>query len=184
MFERVTVYVRDTQECLPGYGAIIGGEGPWPDFELATATSEHPPTEGLHIAFRAPNRAAIADRWQAAVLAGFTDDGEPGPRSVYSPGYHGGFVLDPAGNSVESVHHEANGLEGRIDHIWLRVPDINEARARFAALADRNGFQITKDEPGWVMFASQSGSVSLRRDGQPETKNLKITLSGGSVVEI
>lgn len=153
MFDRVTIYVRDVEESRPGYEAIIGREYPWPDFSLERATPERPPAEGLHIAFPAPDRAVIASRWQSAVLAGFTDDGEPGPRSVYSPGYHGGFVLDPGGNSVESVNHEAGRAEGRIDHISLRVADIGKSRDQLAALADDNGFRLTRDDPGWVMFA-------------------------------
>ncbi|MGK2956678.1 MAG: hypothetical protein ACSLFI_13550 [Solirubrobacterales bacterium] len=184
MFERVTVYVREVDECLPGYGAIIGSEDPWPDFELVRAGAEHAPTQGLHIAFSAPDRATIAERWQAAILAGFTDDGEPGPRSVYSPGYHGGFVLDPAGNSLESVNHEAGRQTGRIDHVWIRVPDIEAARPRFAALAEGHGVSVTKDQPGWLMFSSETGSLSLRQDGQPETRSVRFVFSGGPEIEL
>ena len=184
MFDRVTVYVRDVEEFRPGYEAIIGREHPWPDFVIEPATSANPVTEHLHIAFAAPDRAAIAERWQSAVLAGFENDGEPGPRSVYSPGYHGGFVLDPAGNSVESVHHESGCPEGRIDHIWLRVEDMDEARETFEEHAESTGFRMTRNDPGWVMFNSEKSSISLRRDGQPVTKNVKIALTGGTVIDI
>ncbi|MGK2933293.1 MAG: hypothetical protein ACSLFD_11125 [Solirubrobacterales bacterium] len=184
MFDRVTIFVSDVEMFRPGYEAIIGSEHPWSDFTVERATESSPATEGLHIAFGAPDRSAIAERWQAAVLAGFENDGEPGPRSVYSPGYHGGFVLDPAGNSVESVHHERGCADGMIDHVWLRVADIDEARDRFAAHAEPGGYRQTRDDPGWVMFGDGTRSVSLRRDGQPETKNVKIALTGGSVVTI
>ncbi|MEH3053795.1 MAG: hypothetical protein PGN13_07255 [Patulibacter minatonensis] len=61
-------------------------------------------TVGLHLAIPAP-RATI-DAWHAAaVAAGHTDDGAPGPRG-YHPGYYGAFVLDPAGLSYELVDHD------------------------------------------------------------------------------
>jgi hypothetical protein len=43
---------------------------------------------------------------QAAVAAGYRDNGPPGERPVYHPGYYGAFVLDPAGFNVEVVHHD------------------------------------------------------------------------------
>ena len=33
------------------------------------------------------------------------DNGVPGERPVYHPGYVGAFVLDPDGNNVEAVNH-------------------------------------------------------------------------------
>jgi predicted lactoylglutathione lyase len=43
----------------------------------------------------------------AAVANGGTSIGDPGPRAEYSKGYYGAFVLDPDGNNVEAVVHEA-----------------------------------------------------------------------------
>ena len=36
------------------------------------------------------------------------DNGAPGPRPIYHPGYYGAFVLDPDGNNVEAVCHQAS----------------------------------------------------------------------------
>jgi hypothetical protein len=43
-----------------------------------------------------------------ATAAGYTDNGAPGERPHYHPGYHGAFVLDPDGHNVEAVFHERN----------------------------------------------------------------------------
>ena len=43
----------------------------------------------------------------AALAAGGTDNGAPGLRPIYHPGYYGAFVLDPDGNNVEAVCHRA-----------------------------------------------------------------------------
>jgi catechol 2,3-dioxygenase-like lactoylglutathione lyase family enzyme len=45
---------------------------------------------GAHIAFRAPDHAAI-------------DNGAAGPRTDYSPTYFAAFLIDPDGNNVEAV---------------------------------------------------------------------------------
>jgi hypothetical protein len=39
------------------------------------------------------------------MAAGGGDNGEPGLRTHYHPGYYGAFVHDPDGNNVEAVHH-------------------------------------------------------------------------------
>ena len=41
----------------------------------------------------------------AALAAGYEDNGGPGERAVYHPGYYGAFVLDPDGHNVEVVNH-------------------------------------------------------------------------------
>ena len=60
----------------------------------------------LHIALRAADRAQVDAFHAAAVLAGGTDNGIPGPRPVYHPDYYGAYVLDPDGNNIEAVCHE------------------------------------------------------------------------------
>lgn len=69
------------------------------------AASASAPTRGLHVAFPAPDTATVDAFHAAALAAGARDDGAPGPRPQYAPGYYAGFVLDPDGQSVELVHH-------------------------------------------------------------------------------
>jgi catechol 2,3-dioxygenase-like lactoylglutathione lyase family enzyme len=73
----------------------------FPDFWLAQSDA---PTSA-HVAFRAADRAAVGAFHAAALAAGATDNGAPGLRERYHPGYYGAFVLDPDGNNVEAVHH-------------------------------------------------------------------------------
>ncbi len=60
-----------------------------------------------HIAFSAKDRAAVAAFYVAALAAGGRDNGPPGLRPDYHPNYYGAFVLDPDGNNVEAVCHDA-----------------------------------------------------------------------------
>jgi catechol 2,3-dioxygenase-like lactoylglutathione lyase family enzyme len=58
---------------------------------------------GVHVAFRAADRAAV-DRFHAEGLkAGGRDHGHPGVRTDYGPKYYAAFLLDPDGNNVEAV---------------------------------------------------------------------------------
>jgi catechol 2,3-dioxygenase-like lactoylglutathione lyase family enzyme len=64
-----------------------------------------PPTRHVHIAFEAPTNAAVDAFHRTATDAGYTDNGAPGERLIYHPGYYGAFVLDPDGHNVEAVNH-------------------------------------------------------------------------------
>jgi catechol 2,3-dioxygenase-like lactoylglutathione lyase family enzyme len=62
-------------------------------------------TEHLHLAFPAPDNQAVDDFHQAAIEAGYRDNGKPGERRNYHPGYYSAFVLDPDGHNIELVNH-------------------------------------------------------------------------------
>jgi catechol 2,3-dioxygenase-like lactoylglutathione lyase family enzyme len=62
-------------------------------------------TENLHMAFPARENGAVDDFHQAAVEAGYRDNGGPGERSVYHPGYYSAYALDPDGHNIELVNH-------------------------------------------------------------------------------
>jgi catechol 2,3-dioxygenase-like lactoylglutathione lyase family enzyme len=58
-----------------------------------------------HWCFRAPSRAAVDAFHTAGIAAGGADDGAPGLRADYHPGYYAAFLKDPDGNRVEAVCH-------------------------------------------------------------------------------
>ena len=64
------------------------------------------PSAPIHIAFHAGDRARVDAFHTAALAAGGTDNGAPGLRPQYHPGYYGAYVLDPDGNNVEAVCHQ------------------------------------------------------------------------------
>jgi catechol 2,3-dioxygenase-like lactoylglutathione lyase family enzyme len=59
-----------------------------------------------HIAFAAKDKAMVDAFYQAALAAGAKDNGQPGTRKEYHPGYYGAFVLDPDGHNIEAVIHD------------------------------------------------------------------------------
>jgi len=64
-------------------------------------------TGSAHVAFAAEDEAAVAAFHRAALAAGAKDNGPPGPRPEYHPGYYAAFVLDPDGYNIEAVCHRA-----------------------------------------------------------------------------
>jgi catechol 2,3-dioxygenase-like lactoylglutathione lyase family enzyme len=97
-------------EVDPAGGDEIGfGRGDGTQFAIHSPTSgpgQDTVTTGAHIAFRADDREAVHAFHAAALANGGRDIGAPGPRSVYSAGYYGAFVLDPDGNNIEAVWHD------------------------------------------------------------------------------
>ena len=55
----------------------------------------------------ASNRDEVHAFHTAALAAGGTDDGPPGPRPHYGAEYYGAFVRDPDGNKIEATVWEA-----------------------------------------------------------------------------
>ena len=85
-----------------GREVVFGPEGAE---DLALAEDARP-SGPLHLAFLAASREEVDAFHRAALAAGATDNGPPGPRPQYHPGYYGAYVIDPDGNNVEAVFHD------------------------------------------------------------------------------
>ena len=72
-----------------------------PDLWLVPAESPTP----VHLALTAESTQQVDDFHRAALAAGGADNGAPGERPHYHPGYYGAFVLDPDGHNLEAVFH-------------------------------------------------------------------------------
>ena len=83
----------------PGPQTIFGKT--YPEFWLNHRPAMAKADDGLHICLRARSREAVDAFYAAALKAGATDDGAPGPRPQYSPGYYAVFFEDPSGNKLE-----------------------------------------------------------------------------------
>jgi catechol 2,3-dioxygenase-like lactoylglutathione lyase family enzyme len=64
----------------------------------------HPHSVKQHTAFVAKTKAEVDAFHAAALKAGGTDNGAPGPREDQTtPVYYAAFVIDPDGNNMEAV---------------------------------------------------------------------------------
>ena len=84
-----------------GFGRGDGGED---DEPIALRLGPRPNIRS-HVAFTVQSRAEVDAFHEAALAAGGTDNGAPGERPRYHPGYYGAYVLDPDANNVELVNH-------------------------------------------------------------------------------
>lgn len=124
MLDHISIGVRDLAAASRfyraalaplGYTCLAEGEG-YAGFgagqpALWLNPTDHPvpadPRSGLHVCFAAPSSAAV-DAFHAAALAnGGTDNGAPGLRPDYGPGYYGAFAIDPDGYRIEAHYHVA-----------------------------------------------------------------------------
>jgi catechol 2,3-dioxygenase-like lactoylglutathione lyase family enzyme len=86
-----------------GYG--VGGR---PEFWIGPNRSGAQPLE-CHLAFTAPDRAAVRAFCDAAVGTGAVVLHKPRVWPEYHQHYYGAFVRDPDGNNVEAVCHRPDG---------------------------------------------------------------------------
>jgi catechol 2,3-dioxygenase-like lactoylglutathione lyase family enzyme len=93
---------RRVMEFLPY--AIGYGDGA-PEFWVQLPHDQQAASagNGVHVGFAAASQDAVRAFHQAALAAGATDEGAPGPRPEYSPNYYGAFVRDPEGHKLEAV---------------------------------------------------------------------------------
>ena len=61
------------------------------------------PSEGFHLAFRAPSQEAAIAFHQAALARGGRDNGGVGFHPEHGPNYFAAFVIDPDGYRIEAV---------------------------------------------------------------------------------
>jgi predicted lactoylglutathione lyase len=65
-------------------------------------------SQANHIAFLAKGKQEVDDFYKAGLKAGGIDNGAPGYRKNYAPGYYAAFVKDPDGHNVEVVFMDPN----------------------------------------------------------------------------
>jgi len=119
LIDHVQLVVADLEASRRFYEAIFAVLGVpiegnskshfWAD-ELFVSRPDGPEAAGVltgrhHIAFQAASRQMVDHFHAAGLKAGGRDNGAPGERTKYHPGYYAAFLLDPDGNNIEAVHH-------------------------------------------------------------------------------
>ncbi|MCB8874490.1 VOC family protein [Acidisoma silvae] len=66
----------------------------------------HSVGNGAMIALRGRSEAQVQAFYKTALLRGGTDEGAPGTREAYSPGFYVAYVRDPDGNKLACAFHK------------------------------------------------------------------------------
>jgi len=124
MIDHVSIGVRDIAKSKRfydaalkplGYACVSESEGSLGyghgGVTLWISAAEHPaPADmksGLHFCFAAPTDKSVDAFHAAALVAGGRDNGKPGLRADYGPGYYAAFVVDPDGYRIEAHCQQA-----------------------------------------------------------------------------
>lgn len=190
MFDHVTIRVADRAAAKRFYDTVLGELGippassqqlpEWDDFGLAQESAEKPATHRLHLGFVAPSPAHVDAFYAAGLAAGGTGDGAPGPRPEYRDDYYGGFLRDGDDNSAEAVVHGALRSDGVIDHLWVRVADLEASKRFFATIASYARLQRVADEPTLVRYrreGSAGGSLTLVQAETPAAATANVHIA-------
>lgn len=119
MFDHISIGVGDVRRSRAFYDAALaplgvtrlyadeGSLGYGKDSarwwaNAATAPVPANKESGLHFCFAAPSRASVDAFYAAALAHGGQDNGAPGLRKSYGPGYYAAFVIDPDGYRLEA----------------------------------------------------------------------------------
>ncbi|HWA11682.1 MAG TPA: VOC family protein [Burkholderiales bacterium] len=116
MFDHIGLKVNDLDAAVRFYAAALAAlghvKGSSGEGYAGLGPKDNPglwlhgggkPGQGVHVAFRAKDRAAVDRFHQAGLRAGGRDNGAPGIRKDYGPTYYAAFLVDPDGNNVEAV---------------------------------------------------------------------------------
>ena len=190
MFDHVDIRVSDRKASEAFYDTVLRTLGieqtandeqlvEWDEFSIA---DDGPVTRRLHIGFRAAGHAEVDAFWQAGIDAGYRDDGKPGPRPQYVEDYYGAFLLDPDGNSVEAVWH-GDMRGGMIDHLWLRVADVDAAERFYATIAPHAGLTVKRHGPDHVQCVGAKSSFSLVAGTPTEHTHIAFPASDDETVQ-
>jgi catechol 2,3-dioxygenase-like lactoylglutathione lyase family enzyme len=121
MLDHVSIGVRDlavakrfydavlqplSYTCLSDGADSLGYGGADISLWISLVNRPVPPDErsGLHFCFAAASRDSVDAFHAEALSMGGTDNGSPGVRADYGPGYYAAFVIDPDGYRIEAHH--------------------------------------------------------------------------------
>lgn len=85
------------------FGEAAGfNDGKNTDFWITSSETIAP----THVAFEAKSKKEVEAFYAAALKAGAEDNGAPGYRPEYWPGYYAAFIYDPDGHNIEAVWYD------------------------------------------------------------------------------
>ena len=122
MIGHIGIYVDDIEKAKAFYAAALAPLGyavlkefpEWSVIGLGVGEnadlwiSQREANHNVHVALTADSKEMVQAFHAAGVSAGGSDNGAPGYRKEYAPGYYGAFITDPFGNNIEAVFQDLN----------------------------------------------------------------------------
>jgi catechol 2,3-dioxygenase-like lactoylglutathione lyase family enzyme len=176
MFDHITLRVADLAAAGSAFAAVLDeleieqtvstpSFAVWGNFALTETDEEHPIARGAHVAFIAPTPAHVKRFSQAGINAGFAGDGPAALR-------------DGAGNTFEAVHSGGERPSGNIDHVAIRVNDVEASTAFYSTIAAAAGLTLQRQATDGATFAVGASDGSFRLTAGEPTQNVHVAFSG------
>jgi catechol 2,3-dioxygenase-like lactoylglutathione lyase family enzyme len=189
MFDHVTLRVPDLAAASSAFAAVLdeleieqttntASFSVWGNFALTQTDEQHSIARRVHLAFIAPTPTHVDRFGHAGVDAGFADDGAAGPRPEHTDDYYAAYLTDPVGNSFEAVHRAGQRPTGSIDHVAIRVTNVQASTAFYSTIGAAAGLTIRRQSADRTAFSigASDGFLSVLA-GEP-TQNIHIAFSG------
>jgi catechol 2,3-dioxygenase-like lactoylglutathione lyase family enzyme len=189
VFDHVTLRVPDLAVASSAFTAVLDeleakqtsstpSFSAWGNFALTQADADHPIARRVHVALIAPTSAHVDRFWRAGIDAGFADDGAAGPRPHYADDYYAAFLKDGAGNSFEAVHRDGERPNGSIDHVAIRVNDIEASTSFYSTIGTAAGLTIRRKAADRAVFSVGASDGSFSVMAGEATQNIHVAFSG------
>jgi catechol 2,3-dioxygenase-like lactoylglutathione lyase family enzyme len=189
MFDHITLRVADLAAASSAFTAVLDeleieqttstpSFSVWGNFALTQTDEEHPIARRVHVAFIAPTPAHVERFGQAGINAGFADDGPAGLRPQYADDYYAAFLKDDAGNSFEAVHRDGERPRGNIDHVAIRVNDVEASTAFYSTIGAAAGLTIRRQTAERATFSVGASDGSFLVIAGEPTQNIHVAFSG------
>jgi catechol 2,3-dioxygenase-like lactoylglutathione lyase family enzyme len=189
MFDHITLRVADLAAAGKAFKAVLDqlevdqtvdtpSFSVWGNFALTQTDEEHPIARRVRIAFTAPTTAHVDRFAQAGRNSGFADDGADVARPDYVADYYAAFLEDPAGNSFGAVHHHGPRPKGNIDHVAIRVSDVEASTAFYSTIGAAAGLAIRRKTIEHSTFSVGTDGGTLLLIADEPTQNVHIAFSG------
>jgi catechol 2,3-dioxygenase-like lactoylglutathione lyase family enzyme len=189
MFDHITLRVADLAVASSAFTAVLDeleieqttstpSFSVWGNFALTQTDEEHPIARRVHIAFIAPTPAHVDRFGQTGIDAGLADNGRAGPRPDYADDYYAAFLKDDAGNNFEAVHRAGERPRGNIDHMAIRVSDVEASTTFYSRIGDAAGLTIRRRTPDRTAFSVGASDGSFLVIAGEPTQNVHIAFSG------
>jgi catechol 2,3-dioxygenase-like lactoylglutathione lyase family enzyme len=189
MFDHITLRVADLAAATSALTAVLEqleieqttstpSLSMWGNFALMRTDEEHPIAQRVHVAFIAPTPAHVERFGEAGINAGFADDGPAGPRPKYADDYYAAFLKDVDGNGFEAVHRDRKRPAGNVDHVAIRVNDVEASTAFYSTIGAAAGLKIGRQNADRAVFSVGASDGSFLVIAGEPTQNIHIAFSG------
>jgi catechol 2,3-dioxygenase-like lactoylglutathione lyase family enzyme len=188
VFDHITLRVADLGAAASAFTAVLDeleiGQttstprlSVWGNFALTQTDEHHPVARRVHIAFIARTPAHVDRFSRAGIAAEFVDE-TPSDSVSHANNCYAVLLRDSDGNSFEAVYRDGERPRGNIDHVAIRVNDVEASTAFYSTIGAAAGLTIRCQAPDRATFSVGASDGSLLVIAGEPTQNVHVAFTG------